>query len=58
MAQEPRWDTLCRQSHAALYLAVVLVPVEAVALGLAAFQLKVEKYTDRYLDARKTPELS
>jgi hypothetical protein len=58
MAQSPRWDTLCRQGHAGLYLAILLIPVEVAALGLAAFQVKVERYTDRYLGARKTPVLA
>ncbi|KAK4252339.1 hypothetical protein C7999DRAFT_27065 [Corynascus novoguineensis] len=58
MTQAPRWGDLCRQSLAGLYLAVALVPVEVVALALAAFQSKVERYTDRYLGARKTPVLS
>jgi hypothetical protein len=55
MTQAPRWDTLCQQSHAGLYLAILLIPVEVAALALAAFQMKVERYTDRYLGARKTP---
>jgi hypothetical protein len=58
MSQAPHWDTLCQQSHAGLYLAILLIPVEVAALGLAAFQMKTEKYTDRYLGARKTPVLN
>ncbi|KAL2135269.1 hypothetical protein VTI74DRAFT_9149 [Chaetomium olivicolor] len=57
MVQQPHWDTLCRQSHAALYLAILLIPVEFAALALAALQLKVERYTESYLGARKTPVL-
>ncbi|AEO69228.1 02660985-ca9f-4cab-8d24-284cf06b8608 [Thermothielavioides terrestris] len=58
MSQQPRWDTLCRQSHAGLYLAILLIPVEVAALVLAGFQMKIERYTDAYLRARKTPVLS
>ena len=58
MTQAPHWGTLCQQGHAALYLAILLLPVELVALGLAAWKLKVETYTDKYLGARKTPVLS
>ncbi|KAL2169677.1 hypothetical protein VTG60DRAFT_5816 [Thermothelomyces hinnuleus] len=58
MSRAPRWAPLCRQARAALYLAVLLIPVEVAALALAAFQLKVERYTERYLGARKTPVLS
>ncbi|KAK4237922.1 hypothetical protein C8A03DRAFT_44287 [Achaetomium macrosporum] len=55
MSQQPHWNTLCHQSHAGLYLAILLIPVEVVALGLAARQMQLERYTDRYLAARKTP---
>ncbi|KAK3898334.1 hypothetical protein C8A05DRAFT_47310 [Staphylotrichum tortipilum] len=58
MAQSPHWDTLCQQGHAGLYLAILLVPVEVVALGLGAAVVKVEGYTERYLGARKTPVIS
>lgn len=58
MSRSPRWAPLCRQARAALYLAVLLIPAEVVALALAAFQLKVERYTERYLGARKTPVMS
>ncbi|KAL2164439.1 hypothetical protein VTH06DRAFT_3655 [Thermothelomyces fergusii] len=58
MWRAPRWAPLCRQARAALYLAVLLLPAELAALGLAAFRLRVERYTERYLGARKTPPLS
>lgn len=58
MTQAPYWDTLCEQSQAGLYLAVVLVPVEVAAVVLAGAQWKVERYTEKYLGARKTPVLN
>ena len=58
MAQAPHWDNLCRQGHAGLYLAVVLVPVEVVALALAGWKVKGERYVEGYLGARKTPVLN
>jgi hypothetical protein len=58
MSQEPRWGPLCAQSRAALYLAVMLVPLEAGALAVAAVSVKVQKYVERYLEARKTPALN
>lgn len=58
MSQQPHWATLCRQSHAGLDMAIALVPLEVIALGLAALQLKTETYLDRYLGARKSPALS
>ncbi|KAJ4304356.1 hypothetical protein N0V88_001969 [Collariella sp. IMI 366227] len=57
MSQQPHWATLCRQSHAGLYLAILLIPVEFVALVLAALQMKVEKEVEREGKGRKTPVL-
>lgn len=53
MYQQPNWGTLCQQSRTALYLAILLIPVEAVALGLAGFQLKAEKYANQYSSATR-----
>ncbi|KAK0621326.1 hypothetical protein B0T17DRAFT_508686 [Bombardia bombarda] len=59
MSQSPHWGTLCKQSQAGLYLSIVLIPVEAVALGLAAYVVKAERYTNAYNSARKgSPALS
>jgi len=49
----PHWGTLCRQSEGGLYLSILLIPVEAAALGLAGYQMKVERYTNAYSSARK-----
>ncbi|KAH6624834.1 hypothetical protein B0J18DRAFT_192549 [Chaetomium sp. MPI-SDFR-AT-0129] len=57
MTQAPYWDTLCEQSQAGLYLAVVLVPVEVAGVVLAGAQWRVERYVEGYLGARKTPVL-
>jgi hypothetical protein len=53
MTQQPNWGTLCHQSRTALYMAILLIPVEAAALGLAGFQLKTEKYADQYSNATR-----
>lgn len=49
----PHWGTLCRESEGALYLAILLIPVETVALGLAGYLVKVDRYTRSYSAARK-----
>ncbi|KAK3692375.1 hypothetical protein B0T22DRAFT_435661 [Podospora appendiculata] len=53
MTQQPHWGALCSQSRAGLYLSILLIPVEAAALGLAGYQMKLERYTDAYSSARK-----
>ncbi|KAI9167375.1 hypothetical protein HJFPF1_03502 [Paramyrothecium foliicola] len=47
MRSEPHFGTLCKQSRAGLGLAVALVPLEAVILGLAAYQIILERKMDR-----------
>lgn len=53
MSQAPYFGTLCGQSWASVYLAVILVPLEAVALCVAGWQLKTEKHAVAYSQARK-----
>lgn len=53
MSQAPYFGTLCGQSWASVYLAVILVPLEAAALCIAVFQDKAEKHAAAYSRARK-----
>lgn len=53
MASDPYFGTLCSSSWASVYLAVVLVPLEAAALCVAGWQLKTEKHVARYARARQ-----
>jgi hypothetical protein len=43
MSVKPYFGTLCRESKTALYMSVILVPVEAVILSLAGYQSMLEK---------------
>ncbi|KAL1898808.1 hypothetical protein Sste5346_003215 [Sporothrix stenoceras] len=54
-APAPQFASLCRASHAGVDLAIILIPVEFLALVLAGVQLKLERYTTAYTHARKTP---
>lgn len=58
MGQAPYFGTLCGQSWASVYLAVILVPLEAIALCAAGWQLKVEKHVSAYAHARKGSPLA
>ncbi|EPE09974.1 hypothetical protein F503_05069 [Ophiostoma piceae UAMH 11346] len=51
----PKFASLCSASHAAVDLAIILIPVEFIAFVLAGWELKVERYTAAYAHARKTP---
>lgn len=43
MAARPHFETLCKQSRAGLYLAVLLVPLEVLVVGLALAQAVLER---------------
>ncbi|KAJ4311676.1 hypothetical protein N0V84_010311 [Fusarium piperis] len=43
MTTQPHFDTLCKQSQAGVALSVLLVPVEAIILGLAAYQFTLRR---------------
>jgi len=54
MMQKPHFGTLCKESYAGLYLAILLIPVEAAVLAIASWQMKVERHTSAYTHARKS----
>ncbi|KAI0118619.1 hypothetical protein GGR51DRAFT_554306 [Nemania sp. FL0031] len=59
MRVAPYFGTLCRQSEAALYLSVILVPVEFIALMVAGGQLGLERKTRAFVPAKpSSPALS
>lgn len=53
MTAQPYFGTLCRESKTALYLSVMMVPVEAVVLSLAGYQLMLEKRAAGFIQTRK-----
>lgn len=46
MTTQPHFDTLCKQSQAGVVLSVLLVPVEAIILGLSAYQFTLRRQLD------------
>jgi hypothetical protein len=60
MNLEPHFGTLCRESKTALYLSIILVPVEAAILSLASYQMILEKKARSVSESRKrsSPALS
>lgn len=55
MMERPHFATLCKESWAGVYMSVLLVPIEALVLAAAGWQLKLEKHTSAYSNARRTP---
>jgi hypothetical protein len=36
MPVEPHFGTLCKESETGLYMAIIMIPLQVIALGLAA----------------------
>lgn len=53
MVQRPHFETLCKESWAGVYLSVLLIPVEAIVLAVAGWQVKLERHAAAYVSARK-----
>ncbi|KAI8947343.1 hypothetical protein F4801DRAFT_515378 [Xylaria longipes] len=60
MRVEPHFGTLCNQSKTALYLAIILVPIEFIILTVASAQMGMERKTKAFIPAPKpsSPALS
>ncbi|KAI0532121.1 hypothetical protein GGR58DRAFT_197649 [Xylaria digitata] len=61
MRLEPYFGTLCKQNQTALYLTVILVPVEFITLMAAGVQMGLERKARVFIPARKpsfSPALS
>ncbi|KAF3012175.1 hypothetical protein E8E14_006407 [Neopestalotiopsis sp. 37M] len=55
MKVQPYFGTLCHESKTALYLSVILVPVEAIVLSLAGYQCLLEKKAASLVQPGKQP---
>jgi hypothetical protein len=56
----PHFGQLCKESKTALYLSVILVPVQALVLSLAVYQTVLERKVDAVdeVTKRASPALS
>lgn len=46
MKMQPHFGTLCKQSQAGIALSVLLVPIEVIILGVAAYQVILKRQLD------------
>lgn len=53
MMSQPYFGTLCKQSKAGVALAIFLVPLQALIMGVAVFQLVVQKKLDGMVAERQ-----
>lgn len=58
MNVKPHWGTLCKESKTALYLTVMLIPLEVLILGTVAFSAFVEKKQVVVRERKGSPAMS
>jgi len=58
MNVKPHWNTLCKESKVALYLMVMIVPLEAVVLATAAWGSFTEKRSLIVRERKGSPAMS
>ncbi|KAI0005708.1 hypothetical protein F4779DRAFT_620930 [Xylariaceae sp. FL0662B] len=54
MKSRPHFGTLCRESQTALYLSVILVPVELIIFTVASYQWALERKATSVMRPRKS----
>jgi hypothetical protein len=58
MTTAPHWGRLCKESKVALYLTVMIVPLEVLVLGATAWAVFVEKKLFVVRERKGSPALS
>jgi len=58
MTVQPHWDILCNESKVALYLTVMLIPLQVIVLGTVAFGVFAEKKTQVGTQRKGSPAMS
>lgn len=58
MNMQPYWGTLCKESKVALYLTIVLIPLQVIILGTVAFESFVSKKTAAVHERKGSPTMS
>jgi hypothetical protein len=58
MTVAPHWDMLCKESKVALYLTVMIIPLQVLVLGTVAFGVFAEKKTQVGTPRKASPAMS
>ena len=59
MQMKPHFGAICKETKTALYLSIILIPVEAFVLSLAGYQMMLERKAAGAAHVRKgSPSLS
>jgi hypothetical protein len=57
MTRAPYWNVLCKESEAALYMSITMIPLQLIIVGLAGFTILAEKKTP-FVTKKGSPALS
>jgi len=58
MTVQPHWDMLCNESKVALYLTVMIIPLQVLVLGTVAWGVFAEKKTQVGTQRKGSPAMS
>ncbi|CZT50448.1 uncharacterized protein RSE6_11431 [Rhynchosporium secalis] len=58
MDVQPHWSTLCKESKTALYLTVVIIPLQVIVLGTVAWSALAQKKQIAGYERKGSPALS
>lgn len=58
MTIKPHWGTLCKESKAALYLMIMLIPLELLIFGTVAVSMFVAKKQVAVHERKGSPAMS
>jgi len=58
MTVAPHWDMLCKESKVALYLTVMIIPLQVLVLGTVTFGVFAEKKTQAGTQRKGSPAMS
>jgi len=58
MSSAPHWGALCKESKAALYLTIVIIPLEVLILGLSLWVSSAERKQLVIRERKGSPALS
>lgn len=58
MDVKPHWNSLCKESKAALYLTVMIIPLQVFVLGTAAWGALAQKKQTVAHERKGSPALS
>jgi hypothetical protein len=58
MSSAPHWGALCKESKAALYLTIVIIPLEVLILGFSLWVSSAERKQLVIRERKGSPALS